>query len=62
MGRRIIAEALATAAALAVCGLYLQLRDPVSPLRIRLAEWGDRVSDWSIRYRVESLIESTEGS
>jgi hypothetical protein len=59
--RHAFAELAATLAALAALSLWLQLRDETSPLRLKLAEWKDRVSEWSIRYRTEALIESVEG-
>ena len=62
---RALTELAVTLAGLAGFSLYMHLRDPTSPLRLRLAEAREQFQDWSITERVDQLIESAttaEGS
>lgn len=58
MGKRALGEFLATVAALGAVTLYLQLSDPTSMLRLKLEELRERAEDWSVKSKVDSLIES----
>lgn len=56
--RRAVAEFAATLAALGAVTVYMQLQDPTSWLRLRLAEAGEKVEEWRARAAVDDLIES----
>lgn len=58
MGRRAVAEFAATLAALAAVTLYLQLSEPTSQLRLRLAELRDELTELRIRAKVEKFVGS----
>lgn len=58
MGRRIMAEVVATVAALAAVTVYMQLQDSTSTLRLRIAELGDTVTEWRAQAKVQRFLDS----
>jgi hypothetical protein len=56
--KRVWVEFAATLAALAAVSVYMQLQDPTSWLRLRIAVDRERLRDWRIRAAVEEVIES----
>lgn len=60
MAKRLATEVLATLAVVGTLAVVYQLRDRTSPLRLFLDEQADALREWSIRYRVDALIDTTQ--
>lgn len=64
VSRRVASEFAGTLAALAAVTVYMQLRDPVSPLRLWVSDTAEQLRESWIRQRVDQFIVSAskEGS
>jgi hypothetical protein len=56
--RKVALEIAATLGALAAVSAYMALRDPTSEVRLALADAWERLQEWSIRYRVDELVDA----